>query len=33
LLKQAKPGSVIGFMTSVVGPDGVMRKKGGAFTL
>lgn len=33
LLKQAKPGSVIGFMTTVVGPDGIVRKKGGAFTL
>lgn len=33
LLKQARPGSVIGFMTTVVGPDGVIRKKGGAFTL
>ncbi len=33
LLKQAKPGSVIGFMTTVVGPDGIARKKGGAFTL
>jgi len=33
LLKQAKPGSVIGFMTTVVGPDGITRKKGGAFTL
>jgi hypothetical protein len=33
LLRQAKPGSVIGFMTTVVGPDGIVRKKGGAFTL
>jgi hypothetical protein len=33
LLKQAKPGAVIGFMTTVVGPDGIVRKKGGAFTL
>ncbi|MBU2019360.1 MAG: hypothetical protein KJ941_06925 [Bacteroidetes bacterium] len=33
LLKQAKPGSVITFFTEVVGPDGVKRKKTGAFTI
>lgn len=33
LLKQAKPGSVVGFMTDVRGPDGVTRKRGGTFKL
>ncbi len=33
LLKQAKPGSVVGFMTDVRGPDGITRKKGGSFKL
>ncbi len=33
LLKQAKPGSQISFMTKVVGPDKIVRKKGGVFTI
>ena len=33
LLKQAKPGTVIGFMTDVRGPDGITRKKGGSFKI
>lgn len=33
LLKQAKPGSQISFMTKVVGPDKVVRKKGGVYTI
>lgn len=33
LLKQAKPGTAITFFTEVVGPDGVKRKKTGAFTI
>jgi hypothetical protein len=33
LLKQAKPGSQISFMTKVVGPDKIQRKKGGVFTI
>lgn len=33
LLKQAKPGSTISFMTMVKGPDGISRKKSGVFTL
>jgi gliding motility-associated protein GldM len=33
LLKQAKPGTVIGIMTDVRGPDGVVRKKGGSFKI
>lgn len=33
LLKQAKPGTVIGIMTEVRGPDGVGRKKGGSFKI
>lgn len=33
LLKQAKPGTVITFITNVVGPDGVKRKKTGAYTI
>ncbi len=33
LLKQAKPGSQISFMTNVVGPDKILRKKGGVFTI
>ena len=32
-LKQAKSGSNVSFMTSVKGPDGIVRKKSGAFTL
>ncbi len=32
-LKQAKPGANVSFMTSVKGPDGIVRKKSGAFTL
>jgi gliding motility-associated protein GldM len=33
LLKQAKLGSVITFFTDVIGPDGIKRKKTGAYTL
>jgi gliding motility-associated protein GldM len=33
LLKQARPGTVIGIMTDVRGPDGVARKKGGSFKI
>jgi gliding motility-associated protein GldM len=33
LLKQAKPGTVIGFMTEVKGPDNLIRKKGGSFKI
>ncbi len=33
LLKQAKPGSTISFMTQVKGPDGILRKKSGVFTI
>lgn len=33
LLKQAKPGTVIGIMTDVRGPDGVQRKKGGSYKI
>lgn len=33
LLKQAKPGSSISFMTQVKGPDGILRKKSGVFTI
>jgi len=33
LLKQVKPGTLIGFMTDVRGPDGITRKKGGTFKI
>ncbi len=33
LLKQSKPGSTISFMTQVKGPDGILRKKSGVFTI
>ncbi len=33
LLKQVKPGMNISFMTQVKGPDGIVRKKGGVFSL
>jgi hypothetical protein len=33
LMKQAKPGSTISFMTQVKGPDGILRKKSGVFTI
>lgn len=33
LLKQAKPGSTISFMTQVKGPDGIVRKKSGNYTI
>lgn len=33
LMKQAKPGSSISFMTQVKGPDGILRKKSGVFTI
>lgn len=33
LMKQAKPGSSISFMTMVKGPDGILRKKSGVFTI
>jgi len=33
LLRQAKPGTIIGFITEVIGPDGVKRKKGGTFSI
>lgn len=33
LLKQAKPGSTISFMTTVKGPDGIVRKKSGNYTI
>ncbi len=33
LLKQARPGSQLSFMTKVVGPDKGVRKKGGVFTI
>ena len=33
LLRQVRPGSNISFITNVVGPDGVKRKKAGAFVL
>ncbi len=32
-LKQAKPGSMVSFMTQVKGPDGVVRKVGGSFRI
>ncbi|MCC6701648.1 MAG: hypothetical protein IT221_08990 [Fluviicola sp.] len=32
-LKQAKPGAMISFMTQVKGPDGILRKKSGNFTI
>ena len=32
-LKQAKPGSMVSFMTQVKGPDGVVRKVGGSFKI
>ncbi len=33
LLKQSKPGTVIGIMTDVRGPDNVVRKKGGSWKI
>jgi gliding motility-associated protein GldM len=33
LLKQARPGTIIGIMTDVRGPDGITRKKGGSFKI
>ena len=33
LIKAAKPGMNVGFICTVVGPDGVRRKKGGTFKL
>ena len=33
LMRQAKPGSSISFMTQVKGPDGILRKKSGVFTI
>jgi hypothetical protein len=33
LMKQSKPGSTISFMTMVKGPDGILRKKSGVFTI
>ncbi|MGV3611660.1 MAG: GldM family protein [Fluviicola sp.] len=33
LMKQARPGSTISFMTQVKGPDGILRKKSGVFTI
>lgn len=33
LLKQAKPGSMVSFMTEVKGPDGRVQKKSGAFRI
>lgn len=33
LLRQVKPGTVIGIMTDVRGPDGVIRKKGGSYKI
>jgi hypothetical protein len=33
LMRQAKPGSTISFMTQVKGPDGILRKKSGVFTI
>ncbi|MNU69490.1 hypothetical protein D3C71_588750 [compost metagenome] len=33
LLKQSKPGTTISFMTQVKGPDGILRKKSGVFTI
>jgi gliding motility-associated protein GldM len=33
LLRQAKPGSIISIMTTVVGPDKVQRKKGGSWKI
>ncbi|MCH2224528.1 MAG: hypothetical protein MK066_07135 [Crocinitomicaceae bacterium] len=33
LLKAAKPGSVVSFVCTVVGPDGIRRKKAGAFKI
>jgi hypothetical protein len=32
-LKQGKPGTMVSFMTQVKGPDGILRKKSGNFTL
>jgi gliding motility-associated protein GldM len=32
-LKQAKPGAMVSFMCQVKGPDGILRKKSGNFTL
>ncbi len=33
LLRAAKPGSQVSFICTVVGPDGIQRKKAGAFTI
>lgn len=33
LMRQSKPGSTISFMTQVKGPDGILRKKSGVFTI
>jgi len=33
LIKQAKPGMMVSFLCNVVGPDGIKRKKAGAFKL
>lgn len=33
LIKQAKPGMTVSFICQVVGPDGIQRKKAGAFKL
>ncbi|MCO5260863.1 MAG: hypothetical protein M9916_12020 [Crocinitomicaceae bacterium] len=33
LIKQAKPGMTVSFLCTVVGPDGIRRKKAGAFKL
>lgn len=33
LIKQAKPGMMVSFICNVVGPDGIRRKKAGAFKL
>jgi gliding motility-associated protein GldM len=33
LIKQAKPGMMVSFLCNVIGPDGVKRKKAGAFKL
>ena len=33
LIMQARPGTTITFMTKVVGPDGVSRKRVGAFKI
>lgn len=33
LIKQAKPGMNVSFICTVIGPDGIRRKKGGTFKL